>query len=440
MRLGRLMRPMRLLGLIGPMGPIGLMGLMGLGLMGLGLVGCSDDDETGADYVTVEAQSCSTSFVELGEDSQSRDYALGTRTWTPPTGYAIYTPFFVGQKDLTYKSIFAFFTNGSVSQQGTFFYKPHSEVPRWRLNNVELESGTYQVYGYIPKEDADNASIEPLNNDYSNGAVLTINGLSTVTTSDVCVIVGAKDGTGSNNTFNEDQPYTVAGLAPGKFDVQFAAGQGVKNFIFLLFDHLYSSLRFGFTVDPIYNELRTIVVKKLELVACANASGVPDKAKHNATITLQCNENETSPIVGDITYTADATSANAAYTTIYEGETTLSTNAPTQFMGGFAPGITIFKLRTTYDVYDKNQVRNSDGTLKFDSNGNPVYNLVRQNCEAENMIDLNKKFPNASSVIKHGDCFQYTITVQPTFLYVMSEPDLDNPTFVNDSGGDKSKN
>ena len=127
MRLGRLMRPMRLMGLRGLMRPMGPMRLMGLGLMGLmglgllGLVGCSDDSGTGADYVTVEAQSCSTSFVELGEGSESRDYALGTRTWTPPSGYYLYSnlsELFVNQEDMTNKSIAVFFTKVKRDRSG----------------------------------------------------------------------------------------------------------------------------------------------------------------------------------------------------------------------------------------------------------------------------------------------------------------------------------
>lgn len=406
---------MRLMGL-------GLMGLLGLGL--LGLVGCSDDSGTGAHYVSVEAQSCTTPFVELGEGGESRALsAMGTRTWTPPTGYITYTSIFEAQKDLTHKSILAFFTKGTSQQEGTFFYKEVGSSPGWRLNKEDLASDTYQIYGYIPKEDADNASIAPLDGNYSNGAVLTINGLSTVTTSDVCFIIGAKDGRAADDDTGESDGIRVA---PGKFDVQFKDGQ---NFMFLLFDHLYSALRFQFKVDANYNKLRTIVVKKLEVIAYADANETGVRAKQNATITLRTNGSGASPLVGDIEYVADNNSSYTAYKTIYEGQTILSTEKPAQFMGGFASGVTtFFKLRTTYDVYDKNQVRESNGDLKFDSNGNPVYNLIRQNCEAENMINLlsSKHFNLQGS--NHGQCFSYTITVQPTYLYMLSEPDLDNPT------------
>ena len=424
MRLGRPMRPMRLIGLMGPMRLMGL-GLMGLlslglmGLMGLGLVSCSDDSGTGADYVTVEAQSCSTSFVELGEGSESRDYALGTRTWTPPSGYYLYSnlsELFVNQEDMTNKSIAVFFTKDTESQKGTFFYKPNviADTPHWRLSNtdnVDIASGTYQVYGYIPKEAADDASIAPLTGetDYRNGAVLTIKGLSTVTSNDVCVIVGAKDGSGDDNdTGSSDEIH----IAPGKFDVTFNSES--TNYIFLLFDHLYSALRFRFTVDANYNKLRTIVLKKLELMIC-DGNGDPVKAKYDATITLQKNETSTTPIVGDIIYSPASVSADDAYTSFFEGEITLST-VQSSYIGRFKTGVsTYFKLRTTYDVYDKNVTTD-----------HPEGNLIRKGCQAENMIDLRKKF--LINGTEHGKCFSYSVKVQPTYLYMLSEPDLDNPT------------
>ena len=65
--------------------------------------------------------------------------------------------------------------------------------------NMDIENtGTYYLYGYIPKEDAEGVTISP-NDTYHNGAVLTINGLNAVTPSDVCVIIGAKNGGNVNN-------------------------------------------------------------------------------------------------------------------------------------------------------------------------------------------------------------------------------------------------
>ena len=258
-----------------------------------------------------------------------------------------------------------------------------------------------------------------MSGNYSNGAILTINGLSTITPSDVCVIIGAKDGSAEDDDTGSSDNIRVA---PGKFDVTFNPGDNASNYIFLLFDHIYSSLRFRFTVDATYYALRRIRLTKLDLIAYADESGGGVKAKYDATITLRKNETGTSPIVGSIDFTPIG-NANVDFTPLYEwngavntqehpdNEVVLSPDTPTNFMGSFVPGVnTYFKLRSTYDV--------------FDIHGN----LIRKECQAENTIDLRKKFEISGTM--NGHCYSYTIKVQPTYLYILSEPDVDNPTVV----------
>ena len=375
---------------------------------------CSDDPSPEGQRVSVEAMSCTTGFEEIAD-------RMGTRAWTPPSSYYLYSEIFgpngmfATQKDLANKSIKAFFTQGTQDVQERFFYYRETDESNWHMN-TELEnvsSSPYQLYGYIPVEDAEGANISPLNSNYSNGATLTINGLSTITPSDVCVIIGANDGI----SIDDD-----GGLASGNFDVTFNHGENASNYIFLLFDHIYSSLRFRFTVDATYYALRRIRLTKLDLIAYADESGGGVKAKYDATISLRKNETGSSPIVGSISFTPIG-SANVDFTSLYEwngavntqehpdNEVILSPNTPTNFMGSFVPGVnTYFKLRSTYDV--------------FDIHGN----LIRKECRAENTIDLRKKFEISGTM--NGHCYSYTIKVQPTYLYILSEPDVDNPTVV----------
>ena len=107
---------------------------------------------------------------------------------------------------------------------------------------------------------------------------------------------------------------------------------------------------------------------------------------------------------------------DAEYVTIFDEEAnnnnpvTLST-VESDFLGCFVPGQTFrFKLRTTYDVYDK------EG------------NLIRRRCVAENVIDLKEKY-NLTSV-ERGHVYSLTLIVNPTYLYVLSEPDVDDPTIT----------
>lgn len=383
----------------------------------LTLAGCSedgDDPSVKGERMSIVVQQCVTGF----------DDHSATRAWLPPSPYVEYTRLygangmFANQKNLVNKSIDAFFTqNEQPPQEGVFFYR--NSDSQWLLTLENLVAGNYQVYGYIPKEDAESATVTPLDGSYNNGAVLTISGLSSVTPSDVCVVVGAKNDDDYNPATAN---YSVNNLVPGQFGVYFHSGESDVNHVFLLFDHLYAALRFNFKVDAVYDALRTIKLRKLELVAYADDSGGGVRAKFNATVTLRQNTLGNSPIVGSVRYTADESSAYVAPVPLYEwdgtpntatdldNEVILNPDTPTQFMGCFVPGMnTYFKLRSTYDVYDKQE------------------NLIRQNCQAENTIDLRQLFSNDLTTMR-GHCYSITMTVQPTYLYMLSEPDMDNPT------------
>jgi hypothetical protein len=62
-----------------------------------------------------------------------------------------------------------------------------------------------------------------------------------------------------------------------------------------------------------------------------------------------------------------------------------------------------------YDIYDTNV-----------TTGHPYGNLVRENCTVTNKLRL-------PSGMVRGKKKILTLTVNPTYLYSLSEPDLDNP-------------
>jgi hypothetical protein len=83
---------------------------------------------------------------------------------------------------------------------------------------------------------------------------------------------------------------------------------------------------------------------------------------------------------------------------------------------GFVPKTSSFyKLISTYDVYDT------------DASGN-YRNLIRMDCTAENKINPRKLFNKES--LDRGSMYTVKVTVKPTYLYVLSEPDLDSPTMT----------
>lgn len=385
---------------------MGVMGLMGL----MGLMGCSEDRADDGVRLVAEGVPCAPLFVE----EQGRGMTRSDTEWTPPSPYVTYDSIngmFEAQKDLTNKSISAYFTqNDSSPMEGTFFFRPTDKT--WRLDMDIEHDGTYFLYGFIPKEDAHSSTITA-NGSYSSGAVLTIQGLNSVTPSDVCFIVGATKGISEHNDAS-----AYGRLQEGRFSVeakQTSPDGKTGNYIFLLFDHLYSALRFRFTVDPSYYSLRRIKLRSLELTSYADNKETGVKSKYNAEVTLAANNTGASPVVGDIVFTPDASSDDVSQVPIFNGEVDLpetgAAPAP-DFMGCFVPGGSIyFKLRSTYDVYDTNG------------------NLIRQGCQAVNSFNLRDKFGAYLDVMR-GRSYSYSIVVQPTYLYVLSEPDLDNPTMI----------
>ena len=70
---------------------------------------------------------------------------------------------------------------------------------------------------------------------------------------------------------------------------------------------------------------------------------------------------------------------------------------------------------STYDVYDNNRTTE-----------HPDGNLIRSRCVAVNKIDILRLFNMAT--LNRGYVYTIKLKIEPTYLYMLSEPDLDNPT------------
>lgn len=296
---------------------------------------------------------------------------------------------------------------------------------KWRIDEAPETGGDYYLYGYVPR-DAATASILPdaTSSLYADGIRLTLNGLPTVASKDVCVVVGAKEGI---KTSVDPAPLevSVTGLKTGQFLTNFKTGDAEENHLFLLFDHIYSALTFRFTVDEEYDKLRTIKVKQVELMAYEDDRATKKYSKQNTTVTLKANDTNTSPITGTVTFTQDTESARMGYVDIFNNSKTplVLGYGVNRDATGFVPrDINHLMLRSTYDVYDKQG------------------NLVRKDCKAENKFSLsglsftpdNFIYDDEAdkNMLKRGYRYIVKVLVTPTYLYVLSEPDLDNPDVV----------
>lgn len=244
---------------------------------------------------------------------------------------------------------------------------------RWHAYFEVEANKTYTVYGYMPKT-GDMSST--LTKSTADAATLIISNIKPVTSDDICIITGVKA--------------SDEGLKEGQFSWLWPIGN--ENYsIYLMMDHLYAAAQFRLRIDAEYANLRTIKLKTMTLST--------DKGSVNATISLTHNTTGTSPI-SNVVYTATGSSDAVVIYNSDEG-TALDTSTPLVINACFAPTLSEnLTLVSTYDVYD------SKGKL------------IRKDCTSTN------KLPNLDAA--RGQRVQVNMIVNPTYLYVLSDADLDN--------------
>ena len=420
------------------------------------LAACSDDsnelvpdtpeqaeEEKG---LAMDLSASAPDFVNAAEpEEMARETLRGTseaitRSWTPPSGYFLYSEFNddhgntyqnFASNDLTRKSINVFFTRATGDEptpvapedptypryanypyHGRLSYKSSTEKWQLSIRKVKPElvlAGDYYVYGFTPSAAADDAVIERLpepDGDFKNGAKLTIKGLRTAGY-DACVIIGAKEGP----DIDHDN-----GLVAGDFKFDLKTGESVKNYLYLLFDHLGSALSISIKVDGTYNTLRTIKLKQLSLQTATNDGMVKEKV--DAVVDLTANALGTNPITSlSINGGLDPTDPDPPVgdgATVYHSDDGLTLTTDYQsLLSHFLPFAEVTKVvvTCTYDIYDKKG------------------NLIRKDSKATNTVrlsDIIAYFPGVERGWKYG----INMTVVPTYLYMLSEPDLENPRMV----------
>ena len=344
------------------------------------LSACSDDTDRLSDK---------WDFLQIAaytQDMVSPSDSAATRAVTGPSGYSEYN----GSASI------GVFMTPSTTEMTLISYEDNA----WH-SMVKVSSGTdYYIYGYMPAYVT--CTIAP-NTSYPDGAILTFTDVPSVMSEDFSVITGVFDHEGSATTSGTLKAGTFAytGRASG------------ENFVSLMFDHLYGALNVSFKVDADYYALRTIKLKELKLRT--NTADGPSKSEITVTVTLKKTEDGTSPIPEEGGVVFESTGNDMVDEPFFQSATgvelkSTESTEPSSFMGHFMPqGITSFVLTSVYDVYDKNN------------------NLIRQDCTAENKLIIRELF-DGQTVTKRGTKYTVNMIIKPTFLYMLSEPDLDNPT------------
>ena len=278
----------------------------------------------------------------------------------------------------------------------------YSTTSGWQSNITITDAGTdnhYLIYGFMPI-DAENVSISPLSTNYNAGAIMSIKSMKVLTQTDPCVIVGV----GKQETSTPDVT-----LKWGTFDFTFKEGTSdVIDYMSILLDHIYSRYHFQVKIDADYAQLRTIKITKMTLEALSN-DGTQTVGTVNATVNIQTNTTNTNPI-SSVTYSCNTGTRSV---TFFENTTTPLSLTTSYQDAGFclAPGDQRwFRLTTVYEVYnrDNKHIRTNTATNTFNTANFKEHKITNTNPGLDHTIQ---------------------IIVNPTYLYVLSDSDLDNPTF-----------
>lgn len=350
-----------------------LAGLLFL-MMSCLMVACSDDSEDLQDEDTLQLLSYSQKYRDASN--------LHTRAITDDYDSYTAAPIAANIIDVTqYQNV--------VIGKTTFRYSTNSG--RWSSAFKILEGHNYYIYGYSPADAATQSIINVYGVSYSNGAQLTLKGVETVSEKALCVIVGVKQ-------VLEESSDVPSDLIPGRFE--YVGKSKNRNFAYMLLNHICAALRFTMKVDETYDAMRTIKLKKMEL------KSIPKT--YDVYITMKSNSYGDNPIE-NLTWSSNATDdvqffdntdGFALTTTAQALKMKLNTEELDEIIV-FPALSNSMTLVCTYDVYDKKG------------------NKIRENCTAENKLPV---------ALNRGERMTVNLTVNPTYLYVLSDPDLDNPT------------
>ena len=371
----------------------------------MGISSCSDDSsDRPGDWQLLEMVPYTNNYQEL-EDGTRAEGDPYPAPFGTIDGYVPYADL-IPQADAAYSTIHVFLTQGTVvNTEGDFAY--HDDTKKWTSSVWMEEAGTtYHVYGYMSPKAVNEAILVPNGNSFENKAILYLNGLNGITPVDVCVVTGVKGLTKANYATDISE----SGIEVGKFAYTRheklsevgVADENKGNYIYLLLDHLYTCLNLNFQVSAQYSKLRKIKLRKVEL-------GVEACEAYNVKVTINGSQL-------DVNYTATGTSSTR--TAVVFDRTRMSegleipTTTPLNVPGYFSPKVgNSFVITTTYDVFDKKD------------------NLIRANQTAVNhLTPANLGITGSERQHERGRVHPLSLIIEPTYLYQLSDADLDNPT------------
>lgn len=280
------------------------------------------------------------------------------------------------------QNIRIFLTTPTEYETGSF--SDHTATG-WTSSVSVKEERQYYIYGYMPSSISGTVVVtaEDLGRDYSKGVDLTLSGMPAISADDISVIVGVQRVTP-----------TTASETPNVSIGNFSYRSGIKgqNAVNLLMAHLYSGLELKFKMGEEYAKLRSLHLKKVTL-KCSYPMV-------NATVNIRKGQGLGTPLFEK---TNGSNSSEKSVLMLNE-EKVLDTAADEistseAYCAPILADGTTLTITSEYDVYDKNG--------KIDSR------------TSTNTVQL------AASALKPGQKNTVTLTVKPTYLYILSDNDFD---------------
>ena len=273
-------------------------------------------------------------------------------------------------------------SSGTQVAEGKFGYA--NDTKEWSTHlKLKSGAGTFRLYGFMPDDPSLTASLQ---NVTTVDAQIKLENVNPLTTIDYCVVTGVRQvETASDHT----------SATRGMFSFDYYSYR--QNYINLFLDHLMSRLVFNMKISPTYDAVRTIKVKKMTLK-------LADISSMSVTVTFSDNHG-----ISAISYLPTGAAANSC---IIENEEKTLTTSPAAICTGYMVPDNVFinklELETEFEVYNKK--------------GDKIDERTAVNKLTEPLAELQR-----------GEERTLLLTIDPSYLYVLSDPDLDNPTITIDN-------
>lgn len=323
--------------------------------------------------------------VDVGCESQT-EVQVGTRA---ADGY---TTFGGADYDGVQLGVIAWLTGKQDYDQGFATYSYSNGAGKW-TSNVYLAKQTYNVYGYMPHNGEAN-SIKPDLGSEANPSTFAMKwtGQPTFATMPVLASVGSARSTDS--------------VTDGFFAVDVDQVGQEKKINFRM-NHLLAKLNLRFYLPEPYADKRQIKVTQVTL---SGGQGVADR--YDITCSYDVNGALTT------TYTAMQGASTSGNTYPYKNVDGLPLKTGKQLFGTyyFVPDAVnssnLMTLTVTYNVYDQN--------------GKPT----REHQTATNAKIALHKVNNVAQATQVAHEYTANVKVVPSYLYVLSDGDMQNPYIV----------